>query len=255
MRQTLSNAIALGQFKPYMQFIYNEGKQQFTGAEILSRWHHPEKGVLPPSFFLDAMFSSNVIDQFDFQVFENICAMVEKWEKKGLPSIIFSCNFTRITISSKTFFDRFKAIYECYQFCHDRIAIEITEDAFVKDKETAYENVMRIREAGFRIALDDMGSGYTSICDLCDYPFNIIKLDRRLTLKALEPRGKVIISGVLDLIDKMGAVGVCEGIETAEQRQAVLDCGCKVIQGFYYSRVYSAKEAFDLFIEGKTPTV
>lgn len=124
----------------------------------------------------------------------------------------------------------------------NKIAIEITEDAIEKDRETAPKNVVRAKELGFRIYLDDLGSGYTSLANLCDYPIDVVKIDRDILLKTELKNGKKLFAGIIALAHNMDIKVICEGVETEEQNVLVSKSDCDFVQGWYYSKALPIEE-------------
>ena len=118
-------------------------------------------------------------------------------------NIIISCNFTRITLSEENFIDKLKMISQSYNFEKSKLAIEITEDAIEKDHENATKNIMSCKELGFNVYLDDLGSGYTALINLCDYPIDVVKIDRGILLKTVNNKGKDLFLGIIDLVHKL----------------------------------------------------
>lgn len=112
----------------------------------------------------------------------------------------------------------------------------------------AYRNILECKSMGCRIALDDLGSGYSSLQDLCDYPIDIIKIDRHILLKSTTPRGNALLEGLTKLGHDLGMKVLCEGVESEAEKQRVCKAGCDYVQGFYYSRVLPKEEA-NLFYE------
>ena len=129
-----------------------------------------------------------------------------------------------------------------YDFDKSKIAIEITEDAIEKDRETATRNVRLCKELGFRIYLDDLGSGYTSLANLCDYPIDVVKIDRDILLKTDTDKGKDLFSGIIALAHSLNIKVVCEGVETEEQNTLVSSSACDFVQEWYYSKALPLEE-------------
>ena len=110
----------------------------------------------------------------------------------------------------------------------------------------AYRNILECKKMGCKIALDDLGSGYSSLQDLCDYPIDMIKIDRHILLKSTTPRGNTLLQGLTKLGHDLGMKVLCEGVESETEKQRACEAGCDYVQGFYYSRVLPRDEA-DLF--------
>ncbi len=139
-------------------------------------------------------------------------------------------------------------IADGYKFDKSKLSIEITEDAIEKDRETATKNVTLCKELGFKIYLDDLGSGYTSLSNLYDYPIDVVKIDRDILLKADTQRGKDLFSGIIALAHSLKISVICEGVETDEQDALVTRSDCDYAQGWHYSKAFPLEEC-EAFIE------
>ena len=138
---------------------------------------------------------------------------------------------------------RVREIVEQYDFTRDRLVVELTEDSYTHDREAALRTIEGLHAMGLRIALDDMGAGYSSLSDLCTYRFDYVKIDRSILLDAEEERGRALLAGLVQLAHSMGIRALSEGVETKEQLDIALAAGCDFIQGFYFSRVLPKREA------------
>ena len=236
MRNRFEEAFAHEEFKVYMQFLVDTKTKKIVSVEALSRWEHPEKGTLAPGAFLEDLSRTGMISKLDFYMFERICRQLEEWEGTEFAHLKVSCNFTRITLSESDFVDKIKKIADKYDFERGKLCIEITEDAIEKSFEDATKNVAECKKLGFQIALDDLGSGYTSLSNLCDYPIDIVKIDRFLMAKSDRKRCRDLIDGIIALARKLDLKVVCEGVETEEQDKFVSTTECDLIQGWFYSK-------------------
>ena len=230
------------EFKMYLQFIVDNKSKRIVSAEALSRWDSPSKGLIGPSKYIENMEMAGLISRHDFYMFELACLQLEKWKETAFENITLSCNFTRITLSEENFIDKLSMISNSYSFDKSKIAIEITEDAMEKDRKTATENVTRCKELGFRVYLDDLGSGYTSLENLCDYPIDVVKIDRDILLKTESEKGKDLFTGIVALAHSLNIKVICEGVETEEQNTLVSSSDCDFIQGWYYSKALPLEE-------------
>lgn len=236
------------EFKMYLQFVVDNKSKNITSAEALSRWDNPQKGIVGPGNYIGTMETSGLISMHDFHMFELACRQLEKWKNTVYEDISISCNFTRITLSEEDCIEKLKTIAGCYDFDKSKLAIEITEDAIEKDYETAKKNVRLCKDLGFRIYLDDLGSGYTSLVNLCDYPIDVVKIDRDILLRTSTSRGKALFTGIVALAHSLDISVICEGVETEEQNTLVSESSCDYIQGWYYTKALPVDEC-EAFIE------
>ncbi len=239
------------EFKMYLQFIVDNKTKKIVSAEALSRWDSREKGLIGPGKYIQNMENSGLISRHDFHMFELACRQLEKWKDTEYSHITVSCNFTRITLSEENFVDKLKMISGGYNFDKSKITIEITEDAIEKDRETATKNVKLCKELGFKIYLDDLGSGYTSLANLCDYPIDVVKIDRDILLKTELESGKKLFAGIIALAHNMDIKVICEGVETEEQNALVSESDCDFVQGWYYSKALPLEEC-ESYISSKS---
>ena len=246
--ESILSGLRNNEFKMYLQFIVDNKTKRIVSAEALSRWDNPEKGIVGPVSYIAHMESTGLISMHDFYMFELACRQLERWNNTEYKDISISCNFTRITLSEEDCVDKLKEISENYNFDKSKLAIEITEDAIEKDREIAKRNVMLCKELGFRVYLDDLGSGYTSLANLCDYPIDVVKIDRDILLKADTERGKALLAGIIALAHRMDMDAICEGVETVEQNTLVSQSNCDYIQGWYYAKALPLDECEE-FIE------
>lgn len=242
LRSQLLRAIDKGDFVIYMQFIVNQDGV-IMGAEAMSRWHHTQEGLLTPSKYIGMINESDAISMHDLYIFSLVCKQLEEWGNTDKSELFLSCNFTRYSFASVNFFDKLQEVGNQYDFDHSRLIIEITEDSLSADPEMLSDNIRKIKMWGARIAIDDMGSGYTTLSDLYNFNIDIVKLEREMVLQAMEERGKKLLDGIIDLVHNMGIEVLCEGIETEEQVGMIHETDCEYIQGFYYSTVLPVREA------------
>ena len=237
------------EFKMYLQFIVDNKTKKIVSAEALSRWDSPDKGLVSPGKYIGNMEMAGLISKHDFYMIELACRQLEKWKGTAFENIALSCNFTRITLSEENFIDKLKMISNSYSFDKSKIAIEITEDAMEKNRETATKNVRLCKELGFRIYLDDLGSGYTSLANLCDYPIDVVKIDRDILLKTEKEKGKDLFTGIIALAHSLNIKVICEGVKTEKQNTLVSLSACDFVQGWYYSKALPLEEC-ESFING-----
>ena len=224
------------EFKMHLQFIVDNKTKRIVSSEALSRWETLEGEVIMPGKYIGVMEKSGLITKFDYYMFESVCDKLSKWAKTDFKEITISCIFTRITISEKDFVAKIKDIAERYEFDRSKLIMEITEDAIEKNLDVARDNIIKAKELGFRIALDDIGSGYTSLISLGEYPIDIVKIDREVLLLSEKESGKKLFLGIISLIRSLNLKVVCEGVETEEQNTLVSESECDYIQGWYYSK-------------------
>lgn len=242
LKKQIMEAIRNREFCMFLQFIVSGKTGEIVSAEALSRWAHPKRGLLYPGKYIELMEEEKTISELDFYLFEEACKQLEQWQKEG-QSMHLTCNFARITIGQKNFFQRLQKIAERYVFDHGSLILEITEDTVEDSRKTAFQNISRCKEMGFGIALDDVGSGYTFFSDLRDYPIDVVKIDRSILNSAIDGRGTALLKGMIALAHSLQMKVLCEGVETEGQVKLLQQLDCDYIQGYYFYRALPLQEA------------
>ena len=244
-RDELRIALKNREFVVYIQPQIDMVTFRLHGAEALSRWMHPTKGLLSPYAFIPHFEETEIIDELDLYVFEEVCRIKANWKKEGkkYSDIILSVNMSRVHLSNPKFPQILSDIADKYGILHEELEIEITETVFVADTEVLMESISRIKEQGFLIALDDFGSGFSGLNLLKDIAVDTIKIDKSfLHGSGTTERGKSIIKNIIALCLDLKVTVITEGIEAEAQIQYVKKCGCAIAQGFYYSTPISLAE-------------
>lgn len=247
--QKIKEAFQNNEFKVHLQFIVDNKTKQITSAEALSRWENLHGEVIFPGEYVGLMEKSGLIVTFDYYMFEKVCQKLSDWVDSDFSAVTISCNITRITISEKDFADKIQEIAKKYTFDRSHLIIEITEDSLEKNVEVARNNINKVKELGFSIAIDDIGSGYASLMSLCEYPIDMVKIDRSLLLLANKSRGRKLFFGIVSFMHDLGFKVICEGVETEEQITLVTESGCDYTQGWYYTKALPEKKAEEFYKE------
>lgn len=242
LRQSVSDAIKNGDFKIYMQLITDGKTGNFCGAEVLSRWQNIEYGLLKPAEYIELLKETDSIVEHDYNVFENVCRILQEWSKLPYKNMFLTCNFTRLSVKREDFAKKLKEISEKYKFSHNKLIIEITEDTLNSDSETLSKNILDCKRMDFKIAIDDMGTGFSSLADIYDNEIDIIKIERNFISSCVTDRRKKMLGDIITLAHNADAKIICEGIENAEQSEMLQKLNCDMMQGYYFSRVLPVKE-------------
>lgn len=221
-----------------------------VGGEVLSRLNHPEQGIIFPDKFLPAVDEAGLYPKFDHYIFRKACALMKRLADQDVVLRYLSCNFSRKTLSEKEIATRLATIADSYGVPHSRLAVEITEREQETNTEQFCQNLRQLKEAGFRIFVDDLGAGVTSVRDLWSYPVDVVKIDRALLLAADDEQGRSAYRGLRNLAVDLGCKVLCEGVETQEQHRFILEAGCHYGQGFLFYRPMEA-EQFVYLMGGK----
>lgn len=236
------HAIRERQFKMYLQPLVDaEGRVQ--GAEALARWKHPSNGLIMPVNFISIVEKTGLISKLDEYIWELAAERLREWKDRGMGDLSISVN-----VSAKDFYyidlsNAFIGLVEKYNIEPCNLNIEITETVLMKDLEQLADPLEKLHEYGFRIEIDDFGSGYSSLNMLKDISADVLKIDM-LFLRETENkvRSRVILSSVITMAKALGMDVVAEGVETAEQLEVLKEMKCDIFQGYYFSKPIPAEE-------------
>lgn len=240
------SALKNHQFVAYYQPKYNYKTDQIIGAEALVRWLHPTNGSIPLNEFLPYFEQSGAIITLDFYIFEEACKFIRGYNMKTGTWITLSSNFSTKHLNYSDFAPKLYNITKKYSIPTKCLEIEITETVAMIESEILSAQMKILHKLGFKLSLDDFGSGYSSlgILETCD--FDIIKLDRSFMLSTMAAKNVNILKGIINLITQSGMETICEGVETQEQISILRTTTCDTIQGFYFSRPIPEAEFYDL---------
>lgn len=237
LRLLLPKAVKNNEFRVYMQFITENITGKICGAEILSRWQSSEYGILRPAEYIELLKETGQIVPHDYKMFAALCRQLEVWNTEPFNRLFLTCNFTRISFCQTDFSDRIKEISSEFKFDRNRLIIEVTEDSISENSAVVSENIRKCREMGFKIAIDDMGTGFSSFADLYDNEIDLVKISSEFINACTSNRRQTMLADIISLVHHSGAKIVCEGVENAEQAEFLDKMDCDMMQGFYYSKI------------------
>ena len=237
------------EFKVFYQPKYNiQGpKNTLSSAEALVRWFHPEYGMVSPGVFIPLFETNGLIQQLDRYIFEEVARQMSEWHEKYQRYIPVSVNISRVDVFNPYLIDEIMKIVAKYHIPHDKYYLEITESAFGVSDENIIKLAKELRSEGFKVEIDDFGSGYSSLNTLSMIPFDVLKIDMGFIRKMdNNPKNKEIIKLIIDITHRFDAISVAEGVETEEHYKFLKDSGCDVIQGYYFSKPLPALDFEEL---------
>lgn len=234
---TMVNALQSGEFVPYFQPQCNFRTGTTSGAEVLVRWNHPQRGLLSPSKFLPVFEKNGFIYELDKYIWRQACACLSRWDGLGLHLPSVSINISRRDIYHSDFVDTLIAISDEFHIDRDRLHLEITESAYIENPKLLINAVNALSANGFLVEMDDFGSGYSSLTLLKDLTIDLVKLDMDF-LRNGDTAGKSsnILSSVIRLAHQIELPVIAEGVETEDQARFLSSIGCSYMQGYYFSK-------------------
>jgi EAL domain-containing protein (putative c-di-GMP-specific phosphodiesterase class I)/GGDEF domain-containing protein len=214
---------------------------RMLGAEALLRWRDPELGEISPGEFVPIAEESGLISRLGDWVLREACRQRSLWRQAGLAPPPIAINLSSAQLRDAGLCARVLGILAESGVAPGEIEIEITETGLLADPREARKALEGLRAAGVRSSLDDFGTGYSSLSHLRDLPIHRLKIDRSFTLACLEdPRSRAIIEAVIDLAHRLGLSVTAEGVENADQLEAMRLLGCDAAQGFHLARPLAA---------------
>lgn len=225
------------EFAVYYQPKINCSNGEIVGAEALLRWVDSKgRVIIYPNQFIPEFEENGFITSLDLFVLDEVCKVLESFQKRNIKPISISVNFSRNDFKSITLLDDFDAILSRYTFDRKYLHIEITESATITNKELISNAILHFKSAGVDVEMDDFGSGYSSLGYLKDATFPVIKIDRVFVEGNLKLKSEqTILRTLIKMITGLGLQVVVEGVETAYVVRQIRNMAKDVlIQGFYF---------------------
>ncbi|MGV8906426.1 MAG: EAL domain-containing protein [Acetobacterium sp.] len=239
----MEDALENNEFEMYLQPKFNLHSNEYCGAEALVRWNRPGKGLVCPKDFIPIFERTGFITSLDIYMLEEACKALKRWKEKGYSEIKVSVNISRKKLWLDNLVSEVLRITDQYQIKRNCLEIELTESCVFEDMDRMIDTGKKLQSYGFEIAMDDFGSGYSSINVLGTLPLNTIKLDQEFFSETLENKRRfILVQSVIDLVKKLGMTVVAEGIETKEEADILRAMNCDIIQGYYFGKPMPIQE-------------
>ncbi|HZW48276.1 MAG TPA: EAL domain-containing protein [Microvirga sp.] len=235
----LRKALANREFELYFQPQVNVRENEIRGYEALLRWHHPERGMIPPGDFIPVAEDIGLISSLGDWVLEQACMTATAWPK----GIKVAVNLSPVQFRNKTLVQSVSRALAHSGLAPDRLELEVTESVLLQDNELTVATLHQLRRMGVRIAMDDFGTGYSSLSYLRSFPFDKIKIDQSF-VRELSSRADclAIVRSIAGLGASLGMSTVAEGVETEDQLLQITAAGCTEVQGYYFGQPKPASE-------------
>ena len=241
----LRKAIANDELELFFQPIVSLTRSQTVGFEALVRWQHPEKGLLPPGDWLPICEETGLMSAVGRWVARRACLQIQAWQQEFPESdgVALSINLAPNEISHPDFLHELNEILEESQAHPASLTLEITEDA-IADSENLQDVLWHLKKMGFRLSLDDFGTGPSSLSSLHRYPIDHLKIHRSF-IQEMSPGGEnlEIVRAIAALGESLGINVIAVGIEDEDRLEEIRSMGIALAQGFYFSAPLSADEA------------
>ncbi|HEY2044675.1 MAG TPA: EAL domain-containing protein [Jatrophihabitans sp.] len=251
LAEELRRGIPEGQLVLWYQPQIDAASQRVCGLEALVRWQHPERGLMPPIAFLPAARHAGLMLALSDAVARQAIADMQRWRHAGL-RIRVALNCAPPELLSGAFVPRLMQAIRESEIEPDDLMIEVTEDSFLADPERTRTILSEIRSTGLQIAIDDYGTGFSSLTYLRDLPVDELKIDRSfVSTMPTDERSVMIVESTLQMAHALGLRFVAEGVEDAATSAALVAMGVDVLQGYHLARPMPSEQVID-WISGWT---
>ncbi|HXY05640.1 MAG TPA: EAL domain-containing protein [Burkholderiaceae bacterium] len=252
LEQRFRKAYESRDFRLFYQPLVSLPEADLVGAEALLRWKDAELGDISPGEFIPIAEESGLIEGVGEWVLREACRQRQLWRQIGLELPPIAINVSGVQMRNGGFVDSLLSTLDEFALSADELEIEITETGLIECLDTSRENLLRLRSAGIKAALDDFGVGYSSLAHLRDLPMHRLKIDRSFTIECMrDARTLTIVKSLIEMAHNLGLTVTAEGIETPAQQAWMHHLGCDSAQGFVFAQPMPAEEFLARFLEGR----
>lgn len=249
IEENMQAAISERQFVMFLQPKYSISRNEIVGAEALVRWRNPERGMIYPNQFIPIIEENGFIKEVDYYIWNEACRFIRRCRDAGMARCPVSVNVSRVHLQDHECVGLLSKMIKDNGIPKELLELEITETA---DDQQISLKALELKEEGFKLLMDDFGSGYSSLNILLETPFDIIKLDKKfIENMIISGKGRLILEQVVLMADKLNLGIVAEGVETKEQVELLRQIGCDQVQGYYYAKPMPEEEFFELLAKQK----
>ena len=242
-------ALENGELVLYIQPKVNMSTGRIIGGEALVRWLHPEKGLVSPGEFIPVLEKNGFIINVDEYIWEKVFAYLGKLKEEGRELLPISINVSRLHAYDTQLAENLIRLREKYDIPAEYVPLELTESAFLEDEKGMYQRMENLRSQGFLVSMDDFGTGYSTMNMLKNQTLDEIKIDREFIRDLEKDKSQIIIRNTIAMLQQLAVHIVIEGVETEEQKNFLLGCGCTDAQGFLLHRPMPVEEFNRLLLQ------
>ncbi len=244
-------ALREGQINPWFQPQISTDTGEITGFEALARWDHPTRGNLPPSAFIPALEASSRMEELGENILNHALRALVEWDKAGaiVPSV--AVNFATQELRNPSLVERIKWDVDRFELAPARLTVEILETVISEhDDDIITRNIRALGAQGFRIDLDDFGTGHASLSNIRRFAVDRIKIDRSFVVNAdSDPEQQRMIAAIVGLGERLGIETLAEGVENIGEQSILSQLGCSHLQGFAIARPMPFDKTVDWILQ------
>ncbi len=237
LEQDLTRAIDEGQLKMVFQPVVDLSQGRLIGAEALLRWDHPVLGPISPGRFIPIVEATGMSDRYGLWVLNAACREARLWQDEGLTGMKVAVNLSARQLTDPNLKDKLERTLQRHDLDPKALELELTETAAMADAERTFELFGALRETGISLAIDDFGSGYSSLSYLKNLPFDKLKIDREFVTDIDSRRdSRAICRALIELGRGLDLLVLAEGVENAREVETLRALGCNVFQGYHFAK-------------------
>lgn len=226
------NAIRTKQIKVLLQPVKNVMENRWEEVEVLARLIGHDGKLISPSAFMPYLDKNGMISELDCTVLERSCQLLKKWKDDGRKPFPININIAGVDLKEDIIYERMRNIVEEYGVEKNLIGLEIKESAFRENGEIVRQRINELRSEGYRVCMDDFGSGYTSITELATLSVDMIKFAIPFVHNCIaSKKGTTMLKGMIEIFRKIDIPCICKGVENMLQERLLRECGCQMAQG------------------------
>jgi predicted signal transduction protein with EAL and GGDEF domain len=234
-RDEVRHATIAKEWELYYQPQLGLTDNRLLGAEALLRWNHPTRGLIAPGVFLETLEKHAVAAEVGRWIIDEACGELVRARSGGIPLPSISINLFAIQLRSAGIEKTVLDVLEHHSLEPSDLELELTETVVLRQDARSLAELLALRQAGVRIAFDDFGTGFASLSTLKGFPVDKLKIDKSFVGDVTRsPHSRAIVGGIAHLARELGLELVAEGVETTAQRDALLELGCEIGQGYLW---------------------
>lgn len=226
------NAVSKKQIIIQIQPVKNVMENRWEEVEVLARLIDDEGNMISPADFMQYLDKTGMISELDCIVLEKSCQLLKKWKEDGKTVFPININIAGVDLKEESIYNRMRNIVRQYEVEPKLIGLEIKESVFRENGELVKKRIEELHSEGYRVCMDDFGSGYTSITELATLSVDMIKFSISFVHNCIaSKKGTTMMKGMIGIFNKINIPCICKGVENMLQERLVRECGCRMAQG------------------------